>query len=54
MIEAVIAKSDNPAFRTTEFRSVLGDFRKYKCHTPNADKVNVDWECEAIRKRLGV
>lgn len=54
MVEAVIANSDNQVFQTTEFRSVLGDFRKYKCHTPNVGKLNVGWECDAIRKRLGL
>lgn len=54
IIEGIANSSTNPMLRTTAFRKVLGDFRRYKCTTPNTCKIDVDTECELIRKHLGI
>ena len=53
-IDKLASASDNPAFQSPEFRLVLGDYRKYRCHTPNVGKFNLNWETDVIRKRLEI
>lgn len=54
LIEAIAYHSDNPAFRTVEFRKALTDFRRYKCKTPNKVKFNLDQEIKAIKLKLNL
>lgn len=54
LVEAVAYASDNPAFKTVEFRKALIDFRKYGLRTPNAVQFDVDAEIKLILAKLGV
>ena len=54
LVESIVRQSNNPVFQSAEFREALGDYRKYKCRTPNVGKINLDWECDMIRKRLSI
>lgn len=53
-IEQIAYHSDNPAFQSAEFRKALGDYRKYKMHTPNPAGFDLDNEIKTIKTRLRI
>lgn len=53
-VESISYISNNPAFKTTEFRQALADFRRYKCKTPNSKRFDMKVELETIKKQLGI
>jgi len=54
IVEEVVDGSNNPMCKTSAFRKALGDYRRYKCSTPNSNEINTESECLLIRKYLGL
>lgn len=51
--ERICMASDNPIFKTAEFRRVLGDFRRYGMHSPNQSEYTIADELEKIKANIG-
>lgn len=54
LVETIAYHSDNPAFRSVEFRKALTDYRKYRCRTPNKVQFSLDNEIAAIKYKLKI
>ena len=54
LVETIAYHSDNPAFRTIEFRKALTDYRRYKCKTPNKVQFSLDNEIAIIKRKLNI
>ena len=54
LVEAIAYHSDNPAFRSVQFRKALTDFRRYRCRTPNRVEFNLESEIAAIKNKLKI
>lgn len=54
LVEAIAYHSDNPSFRSVEFRKALTDYRRYKCRTPNKVEFNLDSEIASIKFKLNL
>ena len=54
LVETIAYHSDNPAFRSVEFRKALTDYRRYRCRTPNKVAFNLDSEITAIKHKLNI
>lgn len=52
LVEVIAYHSDNPAFRSVEFRKALSDYRKYRCRTPNKVQFSLDNEIAVIKHKL--
>lgn len=54
LVETIAYHSDNPSFRTVEFRKALTDYRRYRCRTPNKVEFNLESEIAAIKYKLNI
>lgn len=54
VVEDIVDGSGNPMCKTSAFRKALGDYRRYKCSSPNTDEIDTESECLLIRKYLGL
>lgn len=52
-IESLCYTSDNPIFRTEEFRLALIDYRRHGLATKNRKDLNIDDEIGFIKTRMG-
>lgn len=52
LILSISYSSDNPVFRTEEWRRALIDFRRYGLRTPNAVKEDLDREIRYLAEKL--